>query len=140
MTYCFRLNSYVIRFWIRWTLLFSNKKHRFSPCTFTKPQHLIIDFDYTFTYIAVYTRRNATIPWKLKGAIQSHFSHHSVDWIAGTFQLLFSAIQSPFRRLSVIFTFLFPVYYWSYMHYFFIYLMLDTRDNVWMSNSYILRL
>ena len=53
------------------------------------------------------TRRNATISWKLKGAIQSPFSHHSVDWMAGTFQWPFSVIQSPFSRLSVIFTFLF---------------------------------
>ena len=33
--------------------------------------------------VTPFTRRNATIPWKLKGAIQSPFSHHSVDWMAG---------------------------------------------------------
>ena len=57
--------------------------------------------------VSIITRRNATIPWKLKGAIQSPFSHHSVDWMACAFQWPFSAIQSPFRRLSVIFNFLF---------------------------------
>ena len=47
---------------------------------------------------------------------QVHFSDHSVT------------IQSPFRRLSVIFTLLFSIYSWSYKHYFFIYWILDIPE------------
>ena len=47
------------------------------------------------------TRQNATIPWKLKGAIQSPFSHHSVDWMAGTFQWPFSDHSVSFSHQSV---------------------------------------
>ena len=54
-------------------------------------------------YFLWITRRNATIPWKLKGAIQSPFSHHSVDWMAGTFQWQFSGLSVPFSYHSVAF-------------------------------------
>ena len=50
------------------------------------------------------TRRNATIPWKVKGAIQSPFSHHSVNWMADTFQWTISehsvTITSPFSNIN----------------------------------------
>ena len=49
------------------------------------------------------TRRNATIHRKLKGAIQSPFSHHSVDWMAGTFQWPLSDHSVPFSHHSIAF-------------------------------------
>ena len=58
----------------------------------------------------VFTRRNATIPWKLKGhsvTFQSPFSRLNGRYISVTIQWPFSAIQSPFRRHSVIFNFFF---------------------------------
>ena len=77
-------------------------------------KHIVSIHTYTHLHVCsvslTITRQNATIPWNLKGAIQSPFSHHSVDWMAGTFQWPFSDIQSPFRRLSLIFTFLFFSY------------------------------
>ena len=64
---------------------------------------------------------------------QSPFSRLNGRYISVTIQWPFVAIQSPFRHLSVIFTFLFSVYNWSYMHYFFIYFKFKIpRDNVWM--------
>ena len=66
-----------------------------------------------------FARRNATIPWKLKEAIQSRFIHHSVDWMAGTIidhsitiQCHSVTIPSPFSKIHGFF-----VYNWSYMHY-----------------------
>ena len=85
-----------------------------------RTMNLRISRDLPFNKAQRCTRRNATIPWKLKGAIKWPFSHHLVDWISSTFQWPLSAIQPPFRRLSEIFTFLFSVCNWFYMHYFLI--------------------
>ena len=61
--------------------------------------HSNISHEISFTC----TRRNASIPWKLKDAIQSSFSHHSVDWMTGTFQWPFSDLSVSFSHHSIAF-------------------------------------
>ena len=68
------------------------------------------------------TRRNATIPRKLKGAIQSPpVTIRSTEWQAH-FSDYSVTIPSPINNIYFSFV---SVYNWSYMHYFLTYLILD---------------
>ena len=118
------VSRYVLKFYLIWTLLVNDTIWYLVDFNFLS-QHLFLFY--------VITRRNATIPWELKRAIQSPFNHHSVDWMAGTFQWPFSDHSVPFSHHSVAFQYIcnihfssfFFVYTLSYMHYFFIFLMQD---------------
>ena len=74
------------------------QKYQHNHNIFTIISNLLFSFEQVSL-----TRRNATIQWKLKGAIQSPFSHHSVNWMAGTFQWPFSDHSVPFSHHSVAF-------------------------------------